>query len=89
MEYGVDRTDAIELTADLTRSLYGKWAFRQLVERGDAREAFSTLSVGDIVPLSFPFSPPRSPGLSSPSPETRLEGEDRYAFRWTPVRSSR
>ena len=88
-EYGVDRTYAIELTADLSRSSNGKWAFGRFVEIGDVFRGFSVLSVGDVMPPSFPFNPPGRAGLPSLTPEARLECDDRHASRWTSVRSSR
>ena len=86
-EYGVARAGAIELTADLTWSFYGKWGVLQrFVERGDSQER---IAVGDIVPLSFPFNPRGYPELLSPTLEPRLERENRHAFHSAPVRSSR
>ena len=59
MEYGVARNCAIEFTADLTWSFYEKWgALRRFLRRGDPLGNFKSLSLGDIVPLSFPFDPP-------------------------------
>lgn len=90
IEYGVARAYAIELTADLTGSLCRKWqALRRFVEIRTPLRNLDSLSVGDIVPLSFPFSPLGYIGPLFPSPEPRLEREDRHAFRWAPVRTSR
>jgi hypothetical protein len=59
MEYGIARTYAIELTSDLTWSFYKKWgALRRFLKRGDPLGDFKGLSLGDVVPLSFPFNPP-------------------------------
>lgn len=90
MEYGVARAYAIELTADLTGSFYREWGvLRRFVETRDPLEHLDSLSVGDIVPLSFPFNPPDYTGRLFPTPEAWLEREDRHAFRWAPVRTSR
>ena len=59
MEYGVARTYAIELTSDLTWSFYKKWgALRRFLKRGDPLGNLKSLSLGDVVPLSFPFNSP-------------------------------
>ena len=69
MDYGVARTCAIEFTADLTWSFYKKWgAVRRFLRRGDRLGNFESLSLGDIVPLSIPFNPPRNMAGWSPNP---------------------
>ena len=86
-QYGVARAYAIELTADLTWSFYGRWrVLRRFVGTGDQQ---AIPAVGDIVPLSFPFSSIIYLELVSPTRERRLEREDLHAFRLAHVRSSR
>lgn len=90
IEQGVVRAYAIEITADLTWSFYREWGvLRRFVKRGDSLGNFDSLSVGDIVPLSFPFNPPGYMGRWFPTPEPRVQHEDRYTPGWTPVRTSR
>ena len=73
MEYGVARTYAIELTADLTWNFYRKWrALRRFLKRGDPLGNFKSLSLGDVVPLSFPFNPPGYMARWSPTPEAPI-----------------
>jgi hypothetical protein len=85
-EYGVARAYAIELTADLASNFYRRW--RVLRRFVGTRDLQASPAVGDIVPLSFPFDSTGYLELLSPTPERRLEREDRHAFRLVPVRSS-
>lgn len=86
-EYGVAHAYAIELTADLTRSFHRQVeVLRRFVETGDPQKR---RTVGDIVPLSFPFNSTGYLELLSPIPEPQLEREDRHAFHSATVRSSR
>lgn len=89
IEQGVVRAYAIELTADLTRSVYSTWgALRRVVKKGDPLGNVDSLSGGDIVPLLFSFNPPGYTGRWVPTPEVRVQREDRYTPRWTTVRTS-
>ena len=70
VDYGVARVYAIELTADMTWSFYKKWgALRRFLKKGDPLGNFKRLSLGDVVPLSFPFNPPGYVAHWFPTPE--------------------
>lgn len=87
LEYDIGHAYAIELTAGVIWSFYWKrGVLGRIVETRDAD--FDSLSVGDIVPVSSPLNPPGYMGRLFPTPEARLEREDRHAF-WTSVRTPR
>jgi len=67
IEYGIARGHAIELTADLTWSLYKTWgSLRRSLKRGDLGD-LKRLSLVDVVPLSVPFNPPGAFACGSPT----------------------
>lgn len=70
VDYGVARVYAIDLTADITWSFYKKWgALRRFLKREDPLGNFKSFSLEDVVPLSFPFNPPRYLAHGFPTPE--------------------